>query len=143
MSHWLRQLARPSEHGPHCGLLLPLLLLQHLVKQCVSHTSRPSAPADAGGSVLIMWRVLRSTEPIEHTGGGELYPRKSLNRIVRWRVLEALIQSAAVYSAASVALVVTCFVDKEVEYFPCLSFFSPFIVRATQVSSYSCRATAA
>ncbi len=101
--------------------------------------------ADARGSVLIrMWRVLRSTEPIEHTSGGELYPLKSLS-IVRWRVLrvEALIQSAAVYSAASVALVVTCFVDKEVEYFPCLSFFSPFIVRATQVSSYSCRATAA
>ncbi|KAI0753707.1 hypothetical protein C8Q74DRAFT_1373661 [Fomes fomentarius] len=56
------------------------------------------------------------------------YSRKSLNRIVRRRVLEALalIHSAAKYSAASVALVVPRFVNKEVEYFPCLS---PFIVQ--------------
>ncbi|KAI0753698.1 hypothetical protein C8Q74DRAFT_1373655 [Fomes fomentarius] len=74
-------------------------------------------------STLIMWRVLRTTQETHW----HWHSRTWFNLISYRRVLEALIQSAAVYSFASIALVITSFLSPNVAYHACLSVFSPFI----------------
>ena len=74
-----------------------------------------------------MWRVLRT---IDHAQAHwEWHSRTWFNLILYRRVLEALIQSAAMYSVASIALVITSFLSPNVGYAVCLSVFSQLIVR--------------
>lgn len=64
-----------------------------------------------------MWRVIRSRSLI--SGGSHL-------RL--WDVVEAIIESAAIYSAASLALIITFFVSKNVVYRACLNTFTVLVV---------------
>ncbi|KAI0742382.1 hypothetical protein C8Q80DRAFT_904171 [Daedaleopsis nitida] len=68
-------------------------------------------------TVLIMWRVIRSRSGL--SGGSHL----SL-----WAVVEAIVESAAIYSAASLALIISFFVSKNVVYRACLNTFTVLIV---------------
>ena len=45
------------------------------------------------------------------------------------RVFEAVIQSAAIYSMASISLLVTMFISPDVGLYACLNVFPPLIVR--------------
>ncbi len=47
-----------------------------------------------------------------------------------WKVVEGMIQSAAIYSAASVVLVVTIFASAHVVYVACLNVFPALTVRS-------------
>ncbi len=54
-----------------------------------------------------------------------------LFNLVRYRrVVEAIVQSAAIYSTASIALVVTSFLSPNIGYVACLSVFPQLIVRS-------------
>ena len=77
-------------------------------------------------SVLIMWRLLRS-DMLVHAHW-QWHSRAWFNLVRYRRVFEAIVQSAAVYSTASIALVVTSFLSPNIGYVACLSIFSPLIV---------------
>ncbi|KAI0820484.1 hypothetical protein BC628DRAFT_845695 [Trametes gibbosa] len=67
-------------------------------------------------TALIMWRVLSGADGLQRT-------RFTMYR----KVLGAIVQSAAVYSTASITLLVVVIVSPESAYATCLTFFSPFI----------------
>ncbi|KAM5539574.1 hypothetical protein V8D89_006683 [Ganoderma adspersum] len=81
---------------------------------------------NALSSILIMWRVLSSqdSEAQEHW---RLYSRAAFNFVRYRRVFEAIVQSAAIYSAASISLLVTMFISPNVGLYACLSVFPPLI----------------
>ena len=78
--------------------------------------------------VLIMWRVLRQkgSEVQDHWDWHSL----ALFNFVRYRrVFGAIIQSAAIYSVASISLLVTTLISPNIGFYACLSVFPPLIVR--------------
>ena len=54
--------------------------------------------------------------------------RASFNFVRYQRVFEAVIESAAIYSFASLALLITSFVSPNIGYTVCFYLFSPLIV---------------
>ncbi|KAM5539575.1 hypothetical protein V8D89_006684 [Ganoderma adspersum] len=81
---------------------------------------------NALSSVLIMWRVLRQkcSEVQDHWN----WSSRVIFNLVRYRrVFEAIIQSAVIYSAASISLLVTMFVSPNIGFYACLSVFPPLI----------------
>ncbi|KAI0691733.1 hypothetical protein C8Q76DRAFT_660916 [Earliella scabrosa] len=74
---------------------------------------------------LIMYRVLRSAHRVQ--AQWQLHNRAQFNLLNYRRVAEALIQSAAMYSIASVSLFVTILVTPNIGYPACLAAFSPYI----------------
>ncbi|PIL26563.1 hypothetical protein GSI_12321 [Ganoderma sinense ZZ0214-1] len=83
---------------------------------------------------LIMWRVLRlkSSEAQEHWG----WHSRAIFNFVRYRrVFEAIVQSAAIYSAASISLLVTLFISHNVGFYACLSVFPPLIIGRNSATS--------
>ena len=78
--------------------------------------------------VLIMWRVLRQkgSEVQDHWDWHSL----AIFNFVRYRrVFAAIIQSAAIYSVASISLLVTTLISPNIGFYACLSVFPPLIVR--------------
>ena len=75
-------------------------------------------------AVLIMWRVYYLTREFQ-----EVNRRKSKLKI--WKVIEATVQSTAIYSAAAVSLVITFVNSTEIGYPTCLNIFPALLVRAT------------
>ncbi|CDO76597.1 hypothetical protein BN946_scf184868.g11 [Trametes cinnabarina] len=73
-------------------------------------------------SSLIMWRTLRSAY-------GSAAPKLMSRRFTlkHRKVVEAILQSAAIYSAASVVLVITYFISSSVAYSACLGTFPSLI----------------
>ncbi|OJT07010.1 hypothetical protein TRAPUB_2140 [Trametes pubescens] len=69
-------------------------------------------------TALIMWRVL--------AGGGANTAQVARFTLYR-RVITAIVQSAAVYSVASITLLVTVSVSPDSAYATCLTMFPPFI----------------
>ncbi|KAI0691690.1 hypothetical protein C8Q76DRAFT_257311 [Earliella scabrosa] len=67
-------------------------------------------------TVLIMWRVYYLTREFQ-----EVNRRKSKLKI--WKVIEATVQSTAIYSAAAVSLVITFVNSTEIGYPTCLNIF--------------------
>ncbi|CDO73382.1 hypothetical protein BN946_scf185013.g16 [Trametes cinnabarina] len=74
---------------------------------------------DAG---LIMWRTLRSTY-------GPAAPKVISRRfgLKHRKVVEAILQSAAIYSAASIVLIITYFISPTVAYSACVGIFPSLI----------------
>lgn len=85
---------------------------------------RPSFMADFS-SVLIIWRVFRNAD--QYTP-----PSTRLKRF--GRVVEAIVQSAAIYSMASLSLIITNFESIDIGFEACLSIFPPLIVSARRIS---------
>ncbi|KAM5539319.1 hypothetical protein V8D89_007010 [Ganoderma adspersum] len=78
-------------------------------------------------SALIMWRVLRTYHRDDACDDGDWKTRARLN-LVRYRpVFGAILQSAAVYSTASLVLLVTYLTSPNVAYYTSLSIFSPLM----------------
>ncbi|RDX48978.1 hypothetical protein OH76DRAFT_1483470 [Lentinus brumalis] len=71
---------------------------------------------------LIMKRILCSSIDVQ-----ECYPEDSSVRSVKWRVFESILQSAAIYSAASLSLAVTAFVSPTIA-FPALHSVFPSVI---------------
>ncbi len=71
--------------------------------------------------VCIMWRVYRLTREFQAVNN-----RKSKLKI--WKVIEATVQSTAIYSAAAVSLVITFVNSTAVGYPTCLNVFPALIV---------------
>ncbi|EIW56942.1 uncharacterized protein TRAVEDRAFT_49753 [Trametes versicolor FP-101664 SS1] len=69
-------------------------------------------------SALIMWRVLRNTNQ---------YMPLSARLGLLWKVVEAIVQSAAIYSLASIALLVTFFISPNIGFTACAGVFPPLI----------------
>ena len=88
-------------------------------------------PADSwlvSPSALIMWRVLRTYHRDDDCEDADWKTRAKIN-LVRYRpVFEAILQSAAVYSTASLVLIVTFLTSPNVAYYTSLSIFSPLMV---------------
>lgn len=75
-----------------------------------------------------MWRVLRTYHRDDACEDGDWKTRARLN-LVRYRpVFGAILQSAAVYSTASLVLLVTYLTSPNVAYYTSLSIFSPLMV---------------
>ena len=92
--------------------------------------------------VLIMWRVLRQkgSEVQDHWDWHSL----ALFNFVRYRrVFAAIIQSAAIYSVASISLLVTTLISPNIGFYACLSVFPPLIVRLSYFHPDRCLAYAA
>ena len=75
---------------------------------------------------LIMWRILRANTPRLL---GEGRSRTMLNLTRYRRVVEAIIQSAAIYSIASASLAITIFTSPNFGYLAVSQLLSPLIVR--------------
>ncbi len=71
-----------------------------------------------------MWRVYYLTREFN-----ELNRRRSKLKI--WKVIEATVQSTAIYSAATVSLVITFVNSTELGYPTCLNVFPALLVRLT------------
>lgn len=83
---------------------------------------------------MIMTKVLRSGGSLtqEHWKWGS----RAIFNFVRYRrVFGAIIQSAAIYSVASISLLVTVFVSPNIAYPTCLDAFPPLIVRLSPLRS--------
>ena len=91
---------------------------------------------------LIMWRVLsaKDNEAQEHW---RMHSRAAFNFVRYRRVFGAIVQSAAIYSAASISLLVTMFISPNVGLYACLCVFPPLIVRPSGVFPLSERLTSA
>ena len=75
-----------------------------------------------------MWRVLRTYHRDDDCEDGDWKTRAKLN-LARYRpVFEAILQSAAVYSTASLVLIITFLASPNVAYYTSLSIFSPLMV---------------
>ena len=70
-----------------------------------------------------MKRILTSS-----VGSHDVLPRDSC-RGVKWRVLESILQSAAIYSVASISLAVTSFTSPTIAFPALHSVFPSVIVR--------------
>ncbi|KAM5539577.1 hypothetical protein V8D89_006686 [Ganoderma adspersum] len=81
---------------------------------------------NALSSTLIMWKVLRS-ESSEAQDHWRWHSRAIFNFVRYRRVFEAIIQSAAIYSAASISLLVTTFISPNIGLYACLCVFPPLI----------------
>lgn len=81
-----------------------------------------NSPSEA----LIMWRILRSNNLIQMHGGW----RGRVQFVISHyhAVFEAIIQSAAIYSTASIALLVTLFISPNIGFVACLTVFPQIIV---------------
>lgn len=77
---------------------------------------------------LLVWRVLRSKGP-EVDDSWKWHSRAIFNFVRYRRVFEAIIQSAAIYSTASLSLLITTFVSPNIGLYACLCAFPPLIVR--------------
>ena len=75
---------------------------------------------------FIMYRVLRSSHQVQ--AHWKWHSRTWFNLLNYRRVIQALIQSAAMYSLASISLIITFFLSPNIGYVACLSIFSPLIV---------------
>ena len=97
-------------------------------------SSLKSASSTPFPQVIIMAKVLKS-------GGGNVqdhwnWGSRALFNFVRYRrVVEAVVQSAAIYSVASISLVVTIFLSPNIGYSACLCVFPPLIVRVSLSSA--------
>ncbi|RPD58540.1 hypothetical protein L226DRAFT_147819 [Lentinus tigrinus ALCF2SS1-7] len=76
-------------------------------------------------TVLIMARLLRSDKLVH--AHWQWHSRAWFNFVRYRRVVEAIVQSAAIYSTASIALVVTSFLSPNIGYVACLSIFPQLI----------------
>ena len=76
---------------------------------------------------FIMYRVLRSSHQVQ--AHWKWHSRTWFNLLNYRRVIQALIQSAAMYSLASISLIITFFLSPNIGYSACLAAFSPYIVR--------------
>ena len=94
-----------------------------LSRTCI-HAVCVSLLADAAinPAVCTMWRVYRLTREFQAVNN-----RKSKLKI--WKVIEATVQSTAIYSAAAVSLVITFVNSTSVGYPTCLNVFPALIVR--------------
>lgn len=72
-------------------------------------------------SVLIIWRVFRSADQ---------YMPPSTRLKLFGMVVEAIVQSAAIYSMASISLIITNVESIDIGFEACLSIFPPLIVSA-------------
>ena len=84
-----------------------------------------AAVADRGAPAiaLIMKRILTSS-----VGSHDVIPRASC-RGVKWRVFESILQSAAIYSVASISLAATSFTSPTIAFPALHSVFPSVIVR--------------
>ena len=71
-----------------------------------------------------MWRVYYLTREFK-----QVHRKRSKLKI--WKVIEATVQSTAIYSAAAVSLVITFVNSTEIGYPTCLNIFPALLVRAT------------
>ncbi|KAI0632660.1 hypothetical protein C8Q77DRAFT_1059025 [Trametes polyzona] len=90
-----------------------LVLLASIERLGLSKLTQASRPAH---TALIMWRVLRGAGGVQPT-------RFTLYR----QVLKAIVQSAAIYSTASIVLLIAVIVSPDSAYATCLTMFPPFI----------------
>ncbi len=75
-----------------------------------------------------MWRLLQADKVLH--ADWRFRSRAWFNLVRYRRVVEAIVQSAAIYSTASIALVVTSFLSPNIGYVACLSVFPQLIVRS-------------
>ncbi|KAI0683667.1 hypothetical protein C8T65DRAFT_235247 [Cerioporus squamosus] len=87
-------------------------------------------------TVLIMWRLLKS-DTLVHAHW-QWHSRAWFNLVRYRRVVEAIVQSAAIYSIASIALVVTSFLSPNIGYVACLAIFPQLIVRPFSLVHVQC-----
>ncbi|OSD03870.1 hypothetical protein PYCCODRAFT_208175 [Trametes coccinea BRFM310] len=82
-------------------------------------------------TVLIMWRTLRSAY-------GSAPPKLMSRRFTlkHRKVVEAILQSAAIYSAASVVLIITYFTSPTVGFNVCVGVFPSLIVSGSLVAPH-------
>ncbi len=78
-----------------------------------------------------MKRILCSSIDVQ-----EYYPEDSPVRSVKWRVFESILQSAAIYSAASLSLAVTAFVSPTIA-FPALHSVFPSVIVSSFLRGYA------
>ncbi|TFK88127.1 hypothetical protein K466DRAFT_598915 [Polyporus arcularius HHB13444] len=76
-------------------------------------------------TVLIMWRLLQADKVLH--ADWRFRSRAWFNIVQYRRIVEAIIQSAAIYSTASIALVMTTFLSPNIGYVACLSVFPQII----------------
>ncbi|KAJ8456510.1 hypothetical protein ONZ51_g12083 [Trametes cubensis] len=74
-----------------------------------------------GSLALVMWRILRSGR--DATAPPAFLKRMSMTR----KAAEAIVQSAAIYSIASIALVITYLLSPNMGWSACLNVFPPLI----------------
>ena len=98
----------------------------HLFPLCLE-LEPPRTSHALSHAVLIVWRVFYLSREFR-----VVTPRK--NRKV-WKVIEATVQSTAIYTAAGVSLVITFANSTAIGYPTCLNLFPSLIVRALLPSS--------
>ncbi|KAI0669073.1 hypothetical protein C8Q78DRAFT_993167 [Trametes maxima] len=89
---------------------------------CVNAFFVLSVVTNVTSTALIMKRILWSQASIR-----EQRARGSQLKSVRWRVVESLVQSAAIYSIASISLAVTSFLSPSIGFPACHSVFPSII----------------
>ncbi|KAI0640922.1 hypothetical protein C8Q79DRAFT_1014763 [Trametes meyenii] len=89
---------------------------------CVNAFFVLSVVTNVTSTTLIMKRILWSQASIR-----EQRARGSQLKSVRWRVVESLVQSAAIYSIASISLAVTSFLSPSIGFPACHSVFPSII----------------
>ncbi|KAL1938115.1 hypothetical protein VTO73DRAFT_11944 [Trametes versicolor] len=94
------------------GFDLPANIFTLLAFFCLSFTSNVLC------SVLIIWRVFRSADQ---------YMPPSTRLKLFGMVVEAIVQSAAIYSMASISLIITNVESIDIGFEACLSIFPPLI----------------
>ncbi|KAI0652917.1 hypothetical protein C8Q70DRAFT_689899 [Cubamyces menziesii] len=77
--------------------------------------------SSASFTALVMWRILRSGR--DATAPPAFLKRMSMTR----KAAEAIVQSAAIYSIASIALVITYLLSPNMGWSACLNVFPPLI----------------
>ncbi|KAI0351211.1 hypothetical protein OH77DRAFT_1462363 [Trametes cingulata] len=92
------------------------------ITACVNAFFILSVAANITSTALIMKRILWS-----QGGARERRARGSQRKTVQWRVVESLVQSAAIYSAASISLAVTSFLSPAIGFPACHSVFPSII----------------
>ncbi|TBU24175.1 hypothetical protein BD311DRAFT_766967 [Dichomitus squalens] len=100
-----------------CGYLLPRIPIAFFGVSFLSN---------ALASALIMWRIL-NTKGAQTQDHWEWHSRAMFNLVRYRRAFEAIIQSAAIYSMASISLLVTFFLGTEVSFVTCMNVFPPLI----------------
>lgn len=130
---------RHKDHGVCQRLFHPVGRHKRDIHGCVPF--RHPAPANVlirALTALIMKRILwspgsqgtsNSTAPGQPARGLRSQRQRQPRKSVQWRVVESLVQSAAIYSLASVSLAVTSFLSPAIGFPACHSVFPSIIVR--------------
>ena len=94
------------------------------------HTLRDWERSSQPRPALIMWRILNAKDP-QSQDHWEWHSRAMFNFVKYRRAFKAVIQSASIYSMASISLVATLLTSPNVGFVACMNAFPPLIVCQT------------